>query len=153
MFRSVASVLALGLLVSAASGQTQQTSVAPQINPLLTTGTPVGTAMLTPIGSQQQKVGQQVGSGPNNGQMQWRQDPLPPGGQLIDLKNSVAPVPQSSLPPVLRTQESSSLIDQIYTKWATSLGLIEPASTPNNGYVPGMTRRAKERREKRWIWD
>jgi hypothetical protein len=131
----------------------QQNTAPPPLNPLLTTGTPIGTPILKPIGTQVQPVGQRQGSNLNTQSPEWRQDPLPPGGKLIDLKNAVAPVPMSSLPPALRTQESPSLLDQIFAKWSAGLGLSKPAQQTNNGYVPGMTRRAKERRERKWIWD
>lgn len=135
-----------------AQNQTPASTAQPQLNPLLYSGTPVGTAVLKPVGTQFQTVGQRQGTNIGMNQATWQQDPIPVGGKLIDLKNSVAPVPMSSLPPALRTQEPKSLFDQIYDKWATSLGL-KKADEAKTGYVPGMTRRAKERRERRWIWD
>ncbi len=133
--------------------QTNTTQTQSLLNPLLTTGTPIGTPMLTPIGSQFQQVGQQPGQNIGTSQPVWRQDAIPPGGQLINLNNSVAPVPMSSLPPVLRQQESPSFFDQIYNKWASTLGFSKPPEDVKSGYIPGMTRRAKERKERRWIWD
>jgi hypothetical protein len=154
MIRFLTAGLATSFFVIGASAQTpQQNATPPLLNPLLTTGTPVGTPVLKPIGSQLQQVGQQQGTNVGSQTPTWRQDPLPPGGKVIDLRNSVAPVPASSLPPALRPQEPMSLWDQIYSTWASALGLNKPAQQQNNGYVPGMTRRAKERREKRWIWD
>src|SRR5262245_48068386 len=130
----------------------QPSATPPTLNPLLTTGTPIGTPVLKPIGSQFQQVGQKPGTSLGSGTPTWHQDPVPSGGKLIDLKNSVAPVPLSSLPPALRTEEKPSLMDQFFSKWASTLGLSKPAQQ-KTGYVPGMTRRAKERKEKRWIWD
>src|SRR5262245_53863538 len=153
MTRLLMVCLVASVFVAGARAQTQQqSSPPPPLNPLLTTGTPVGTPVLKPIGTQFNQVGQKQGTNIGSSTPTWQQDPLPPGGQLINLKNSVAPVPMSSLPPALRPQEKPSLFDQIYTKWASTLGLTKPPEQ-KTGYVPGMTRRAKERKEKRWIWD
>jgi hypothetical protein len=149
-----AGLLAL-VLATNSWAQTQQTNSTPiqnLLNPLLSTGTPVGTPLLMPIGSQFQQVGQQPGANVGTSPTTWRQDAIPPNGQVIDLKNSVAPVPLSSLPPALRSQQSPGFWDQVYNKWASVLGFSNP-ETPKSGYIPGMTRRAKERRERRWIWD
>jgi hypothetical protein len=154
MLRYLILGVCVGGFAATSSAQTAQQTppTPPPLNPLLTTGTPVGTPVLKPVGTQFNPVGQKAGTSIGSSTPTWNQDPIPPGGQLINLKNSVAPVPMSSLPPVLRTQEKPSLFDQFYTKWATTLGLKKP-DEEKSGYVPGMTRRAKERREKRWIWD
>ena len=148
----IAGLMVCGFAAEVTAQAPQQNTTPPPLNPLLSTGVPVGTAVLKPVGTQFNPVGQQAGATIGSSSPTWHQDPIPAGGQLINLNNSVAPVPISSLPPALRPQEKPSLFDQIYNKWATSIGLKRPEEE-KTGYVPGMTRRAKERKEKRWIWD
>src|SRR5580765_80146 len=89
---------ALGLFAQSQQPPTNQTP--PPLNPLLTTGTPVGTPIMKSVGAQFPQVGQSQGTAlGSNPAMPWRQDPIPPGGKVVDLRNSVAPVPAASLPP------------------------------------------------------
>jgi hypothetical protein len=137
------------LIAQSPNAQTGQ----PVQNPFFGTGTVVGKPVLKQVGSlvnpAAPKVGQSLGNNP--GEI-WKVDPLPAGGQVVDLRNSIAPVPASSLPPGLRPKESENIFEKVYNKWALAIGITKP-SVPNNGYVPGMTRRAKERRDKANWWN
>src|SRR5262245_19264372 len=88
-------VFAVGI---AASAQSEGT------NPLLASGTPVGSPLLksvgTPIAKAAPKVGSTVGTPPGGQPNQT----TPPPGFNFDLKNVVAPVNPEYLPPSLRPQ-------------------------------------------------
>lgn len=141
---SLGSTIAFGV---AASAQTEGT------NPLLSSGTPVGSPLLksvgTPIAKAAPKVGSPVGTPPGGQPNQS----TPPPGFNFDLKNVVAPVNPEYLPPSLRPQQKESLYDAAFKKWLEAFGLSKPPEVKNN-FTPGMSRRNRERaRERNWWRD
>ena len=58
----IAGLMVCGFAVEVAAQAPQQNQTPPPLNQLLTTGTPVGTPVLKPVGTQFNPVGQQAGS-------------------------------------------------------------------------------------------
>jgi hypothetical protein len=141
MRRAVVSAGAFGLAVASSVAVAQQPS-------LFSQGTPVGTAMLRPIGQQAPAVappvGQKVGTKPTTPKTQ-----PPPPGFNFDLKNVVAPVDPASLPPALRPQQNQSLYEAAFRKWAEAFGLSKPAEQKVT-FTPGMSRRNRDRDRQWW---
>jgi hypothetical protein len=122
-----------------------------EANPLLSSGTPVGSPLLksvgTPVASAAPKVGTPVGTPPGG---QPNQSSIPPGFNF-DLKNVVAPVNAEYLPPALRPQQKESLYEAAFRKWLEAFGLSKPPEIKNT-FTPGMSRRNRERARERAWW-
>lgn len=136
-----------GLVVAGAVASAQTNGT----NPLLSSGTPVGSPLMksvgTPVAAAAPKVGTPVGTPPGG---QPNQSALPPSFNF-DLKNVVAPVNPEYLPPSLRPQQKESLYEAAFKKWLEAFGLAKPPEIKNN-FTPGMSRRNRERARERSWW-
>lgn len=134
--------------IAATAAISAQTNTA---NPLLSSGTPVGSPLLKPVGTPvaaaAPKVGNPVGTPPGG---QPNQASLPPGFQF-DLKNLVAPVNPEYLPAALRPQQKESLYEAAFKKWLDAFGLAKPPEVKST-FTPGMSRRNRERARERAWW-
>ncbi len=148
----------LSVLGVVAAGSTASAQFPGQsASPFTGGGIPVGRAMLQPVGQTfapaaqpvGQPVGRQVGILGPNGQPVTQQRPE---GQMIDLRNLVAPL-SAPLPPGLENPNSPGLIDQFYERWRSLIGLSRaPVSGPSPNYTPGLSRRNRERRQNQAWW-
>lgn len=113
-------------------------------------GTPVGRPVITPVGTQQERVGTQF---PRVGQPAGFygtdgkftvEKPVQP---KVDLKNVVAPYP--GMP-----GEGPDFWDRLYDRSLRVMGINQPKIVQQN-YTPGLSRRTRERREERnrFLWD
>ena len=107
-------------------------------------GTPVGRAMITPVGTQQEgvgtkfpKVGQPAGYRGTDGTITTEK----PAQPNVDLKNVVAPYP--GMP-----GEGPDFWDRLYDRSMRAMGINQPKIVQQN-YTPGLSRRNRERREER----
>ena len=124
-----------GLVGCAASAQAQY---------VMPGGTPVGRAVIEPVGTQQTQVGTQfpkIGKpagfyGPS-GQF-TTEKPVQP---VVDLKNVVAPYP--GMP-----GEPKDFWDRLYDRSMKAMGINQPKIVQQN-WTPGLARRNRERREER----
>ena len=143
MRRAFVSAGAFGLVAATSVSVAQQPT-------LFSSGTPVGTPMLRSVGVQAPPaappVGQKVGTNPTA--PKGTSSPTPPGFQF-DLKNVVAPVDPSFLPPALRPPQNQSLYDTAFKKWAEAFGLAKPPEQRVT-FTPGMSRRNRERDRQWW---
>jgi len=105
-------------------------------------GTPVGRPVITPVGTQQERVGTQfprvgqpAGYYGADGQFSVER-PVQP---KVDLKNVVAPYP--SMP-----GEEPDFWDRLYNRSMRAMGINQPKIVQQN-YTPGLSRRNRERRE------
>ena len=117
--------------------------VAPQ--PFQMPGTPVGKALLHPVGTQFPRAappaGTPVGTSPGG-----VPNPLSPGGpqppgQPVDLKNVVAPYPGMPKPP-------PSFWEKLEQRWMALFVTDQPAQRPAQ-WTPGIGRRNREREKAR----
>ena len=109
-------------------------------------GTVVGRPSLAPVGVAFPKVGTQTGTpigyqGPNGQPVNTGQRPA---GQVIDLTNLAAPI-SAPLPADLAGSRPRSFLERQYDKWKDMLGFTRPTTQPANFYVPGLSRRNRDR--------
>jgi hypothetical protein len=129
-------------LASIASAQSSATSP-------LTGGTAVGTPVR--VGSLQPKVGSNVGTpvgyaGPDGKPINTQK----PAGTVVDLKNLSAPL-IAPLPPGL--EQPKSAFQVAYDKWKAMLGFSKPKEDLSTNWVPGISRRNRERHKPDWRRD
>ena len=100
-------------------------------------GTPVGTPLVQPVGAKLPQAVSPVGTGP--GGVPSPLDPRAPAppGQVIDLKNVVAPYPGMPKPP-------PSIWEQLEQRWFALFQSDQPAQKPTT-WTPGIGRRNRER--------
>jgi hypothetical protein len=95
----------------------------------------------TPIPKAVPAAGARVGTGPTG--IPSLLDPRSPQGQVVDLKNVIAPYPGMPNP-------TPSFWDQLQARWAAMLGPTPSVVQPTN-WTPGISRRNRER-EKERMW-
>lgn len=139
---------ALGLLSQSAGAQTPTSY--PVMGQSGMPGVAVGTGIVppagTPISRATPNVGQRVGTGPGGIPSLVNPQIPRPEGQMIDLKNVIAPYPQMPTPP-------KSFWEKLEERWFAMFEAETPDLTAPN-WTPGLSRRnrdrARERREIPW---
>jgi hypothetical protein len=109
-------------------------------------GTPVGTPVR--VGGLQPKVGNNVGtpvgySGPDGRPINVQR----PAGTVVNLNNLSAPL-VAPLPPGL--EQPRSIFQTTYDRWKSLLGFSRPTEDLSTNWVPGISRRNRERHK--WEW-
>jgi hypothetical protein len=107
-------------------------------------GRAVGTPLLMPVGQSLPTPGQPVGTGPNGIPAALSPFGPSPNGQPFDLKNVIAPYPGMPKPP-------PSFWDRLEERWMKLFESDKPAVRPTP-WVPGISRRDRERKEERMRW-
>jgi hypothetical protein len=140
-----------GLLAGLAGAQVPPPAQPGQVlgspSPFVMPGTPVGRPLVHPVGvpitPAAPAAGQRVGTGPGGipGALDPR-SPMPPG-QVIDLKNVIAPYPGQPNPP-------KSVWDRMVEYWEELLNPPKIMVAPPN-WTPGIGRRNRERAQER-MW-
>lgn len=146
MSRTFTSVVGIGLLSAAALAQPP--------SPYPMPGTIVGRPVLAPVGTAFPKVGTNPGTpigytGPDGRPINVGQRPA---GQVIDLTNLAAPL-SAPLPPDLAGTRPKGTIEKLYDKWREMLGFAPGPTQPTNTWVPGLSRRNRERKQAQWRRD
>jgi len=145
MNRFAAAVLGGGLAATPLAAQTPPSTYTVAPTGAAMPGTPVGTAMVAPAGSPIPKAvpaaGAKVGTGPTG--IPNPLDPRAPQGQMVDLKNVVAPYPGMPSP-------EPSFWERLNQRWDALFGATPPVAQPTH-WNPGIGRRNRERKEER-MW-
>ncbi|CAN5512684.1 hypothetical protein BH11PLA2_BH11PLA2_09110 [soil metagenome] len=132
------SVFALFMMASVAAAQSP-----------FPNGTPVGTPVR--VGSLQPKVGtaagKPVGYAGSDGKPINTQKPE---GTVVNMNNLAAPL-VAPLPAGM--EQPKSVFQATYDKWKAMLGFAKPAQDLSTNWVPGISRRNRERHKDDWRRD